>query len=58
LDISGTNLAVINQETNEIEGLSLRSSQLEFLGLHKNDIPNSVISNAKKLKNSSYNRFL
>ncbi len=35
LDISGTNLAVINSETNEIEGLSSVSTPLEFLGIYK-----------------------
>ncbi len=42
LDISGTNLAVINPRTNEIEGLSLLPSPLEFLGIYKNEIPDSV----------------
>jgi hypothetical protein len=42
LDISGTNLAVVNHQTHEIEGLSFLKSPLEYLGIYANKISGSV----------------
>jgi len=54
LDISGTNLAVINPQTNQIEGLSFLSSPLEFLGIYKNQIPANVKNIPAKMVTKNY----
>ncbi len=42
LDISRTNLAVVNPKTNEIEALKSLSKPLEFLGIYQTNISENV----------------